>query len=198
MSSLSQFKELILPEKKDKYGVDIVNKNNIKIDAELHKLDTQLQIDGESVYLDYQDGKYGINTDPNRGADTFSPFRNDENNDNESNNGSGGDLDLSKLNFGSVNFSIYSSDTSTTIDLSQYTDKYHSLYMNQGIFVVVNTVSLKSKTSLNNNNGYSQSFNVLYSTAIGDSMYNRETGILTIRSSISFNGGCYGTVYYLV
>ncbi len=27
-------------------------------------------------YIDYKDGKYGYNTDPNRGADTFVPFKN--------------------------------------------------------------------------------------------------------------------------
>ena len=26
-------------------------------------------------YFDYKDGKYGYNTDPNRGADTFNPFK---------------------------------------------------------------------------------------------------------------------------
>ena len=29
----------------------------------------------EVFYPDYQDGKYGFNTDPNRGADTFCPFK---------------------------------------------------------------------------------------------------------------------------
>ena len=88
MSNLSLNIGLTLPEKKEKYSLDIINKNNIKIDEELHKLDTQLQIDGEDVYLDYQDGKYGINTDPKRGADTFIPFRsnNVEDDSNNSNN----------------------------------------------------------------------------------------------------------------
>lgn len=30
------------------------------------------------IYMDYQDGKYGINTDSQRGADTFIPFSNYE------------------------------------------------------------------------------------------------------------------------
>lgn len=34
--------------------------------------------DGISFHFDYQDGKYGFNTDPNRGADTFVPFISDD------------------------------------------------------------------------------------------------------------------------
>lgn len=34
--------------------------------------------DGISFHFDYQDGKYGFNTDPNRGADTFVPFSSGE------------------------------------------------------------------------------------------------------------------------
>lgn len=30
--------------------------------------------DGQKLYFDSKDGKYGYNTDPNRGADTFVPF----------------------------------------------------------------------------------------------------------------------------
>lgn len=33
-----------------------------------------LKANSKQVYMDYHDGKYGINTDPNRGADTFIPF----------------------------------------------------------------------------------------------------------------------------
>ncbi len=33
----------------------------------------------EVFYPDYQDGKYGFNTDPNRGADTFCPFKSSTN-----------------------------------------------------------------------------------------------------------------------
>lgn len=31
--------------------------------------------DGATIYFDYQNGKYGFNTDPARGADTFVPFQ---------------------------------------------------------------------------------------------------------------------------
>ena len=32
---------------------------------------------GSQLCMDYHDGKYGVNTDPQRGADTFIPFRSD-------------------------------------------------------------------------------------------------------------------------
>lgn len=43
---------------------------NNKID----ELNSSLTANNNKFYFDYQDGKYGFNTDPNRGADTFSPF----------------------------------------------------------------------------------------------------------------------------
>ena len=33
---------------------------------------------GQKLYFDSKDGKYGYNTDPNRGADTFHPFSNSQ------------------------------------------------------------------------------------------------------------------------
>ena len=35
--------------------------------------------DGQKLYFDSKDGKYGYNTDPNRGADTFVPFKDFDN-----------------------------------------------------------------------------------------------------------------------
>ena len=37
-------------------------------------LEDALTANGQKIYLDYRDGKYGYNTDPLRGADTFNPF----------------------------------------------------------------------------------------------------------------------------
>lgn len=34
--------------------------------------------DGTKYYADKQNGKYGVNTDPNRGADTFIPFKGEQ------------------------------------------------------------------------------------------------------------------------
>ena len=39
-------------------------------------INSSLTANDNQFYFDYQDGKYGYNTDPNRGADTFSPFSN--------------------------------------------------------------------------------------------------------------------------
>ena len=40
------------------------------------ELSSELSANGIRFYFDYQDGQYGYNTDPARGADTFSPFNN--------------------------------------------------------------------------------------------------------------------------
>ncbi len=40
----------------------------------LSVLEDELTANGQRIYLDYKDGKYGYNTDALRGADTFSPF----------------------------------------------------------------------------------------------------------------------------
>ena len=40
-----------------------------------NQLNNQLTTNGNQFYFDYKDGKYGYNTDPQRGADTFSPFK---------------------------------------------------------------------------------------------------------------------------
>ena len=40
----------------------------------VQELNSSLTVNDNQFYFDYQDGKYGFNTDPNRGADTFSPF----------------------------------------------------------------------------------------------------------------------------
>lgn len=38
------------------------------------QLISELSANGNKFYFDYQNGKYGYNTDPERGADTFRPF----------------------------------------------------------------------------------------------------------------------------
>ncbi len=40
----------------------------------LKEVNNSLTANSTQFYFDYQDGKYGYNTDPNRGADTFIPF----------------------------------------------------------------------------------------------------------------------------
>lgn len=53
--------------------------NNFQLANELLTNDiqnvaNQLDIDGEKIYMDKKNGKYGYNTSPTRGADTFHPF----------------------------------------------------------------------------------------------------------------------------
>lgn len=52
--------------------VTLNNKSN-QLDT---KLNNHLSANNNEFYFDYQNGKYGYNTDPNRGADTFNPFNN--------------------------------------------------------------------------------------------------------------------------
>lgn len=64
-------------------GDSFVSKDNFEqtisnMDAKVEDLENSLSIGNGRIYLDYQDGKYGINTDPHRGADTFSPFKSDK------------------------------------------------------------------------------------------------------------------------
>lgn len=49
----------------------ILNVSDIK---EVRELQDELTANGKRIYLDYKDGKYGYNTDAERGADTFIPF----------------------------------------------------------------------------------------------------------------------------
>lgn len=37
-------------------------------------INSSLTANGSQLCMDYHDGKYGVNTDPQRGADTFIPF----------------------------------------------------------------------------------------------------------------------------
>ena len=41
----------------------------------VNQLNSSLTANSNQFHFDYQDGKYGFNTDPNRGADTFHPFK---------------------------------------------------------------------------------------------------------------------------
>ena len=43
----------------------------------LHKVNSSLKANNNQIYMDYHDGKYGINTSSSRGADTFIPFKSD-------------------------------------------------------------------------------------------------------------------------
>lgn len=41
------------------------------------RINSSLKANNNQIYMDYHDGKYGINTSSSRGADTFIPFKSD-------------------------------------------------------------------------------------------------------------------------
>ena len=53
---------------------EVVKYGESNVGAALSTLENELTANGQRIYLDYKDGKYGYNTSPLRGADTFSPF----------------------------------------------------------------------------------------------------------------------------
>ena len=55
------------------------NMNNLeqRIKNEFDTVNSSLTANGSQLCMDYHDGKYGVNTDPQRGADTFIPFHSD-------------------------------------------------------------------------------------------------------------------------
>lgn len=104
MSSLTTNLKLVKPELQDNITPTIFADNFDKIDAALESVsggalsleeieastnldgkipsaaalkevnNSLIASDGQKLYFDSKDGKYGYNTDPNRGADTFFPF----------------------------------------------------------------------------------------------------------------------------
>lgn len=53
------------------------NTNNINsVSTRVGTLENEFTANGKRIYLDYKNGKYGINTAAGRGADTFIPFNN--------------------------------------------------------------------------------------------------------------------------
>ena len=47
-----------------------------ELNTNVNELNNSLVANSKHFYFDYKDGKYGYNTNPNRGADTFVPFSN--------------------------------------------------------------------------------------------------------------------------
>ena len=105
MSSLTTNLKLVKPELQDNITPTIFADNFDKIDAalegvsggalSLEEIEASTNLDGKipsaaalkevnnslianskHFYFDYKNGKYGYNTNPNRGADTFVPFKN--------------------------------------------------------------------------------------------------------------------------
>ena len=55
------------------------NATNISsLNTKMSTVENELTANSKRIYMDYQNGKYGINTSANRGADTFIPFNSDK------------------------------------------------------------------------------------------------------------------------
>ena len=52
----------------------VVTSNINNLSSSITGINNSLTVNGVHFYYDYQGGEYGYNTDPNRGAGTFSPF----------------------------------------------------------------------------------------------------------------------------
>ena len=52
------------------------------ITKDIAEIQNELTVNNVKLYFDYKDGKYGYNTDPKRGADTFNPFKSGDSGDN--------------------------------------------------------------------------------------------------------------------
>lgn len=57
-----------------KFSTNFLNDYVSSVDDSVGNVIDGLTANGQRIYMDYQDGKYGYNTSATRGADTFSPF----------------------------------------------------------------------------------------------------------------------------
>ena len=61
----------------DSFSATNMNDLEQRIKTEFDNVNSSLTANGSQLCMDYHDGKYGVNTDPQRGADTFIPFHSD-------------------------------------------------------------------------------------------------------------------------
>ena len=61
-----------------KAATDANLKNKVPEAKAVKELNNSLVANSKHFYFDYKNGKYGYNTNPNRGADTFHPFSNSQ------------------------------------------------------------------------------------------------------------------------
>lgn len=59
----------------DSFSATNMNDLEQRIKTEFDNVNSSLTANGSQLCMDYHDGKYGVNTDPQRGADTFIPFK---------------------------------------------------------------------------------------------------------------------------
>ena len=61
----------------DAFSAASMNNLEQRIKNEFDTVNSSLKANNNQIYMDYHDGKYGINTSSSRGADTFIPFKSD-------------------------------------------------------------------------------------------------------------------------
>lgn len=54
---------------------DVEMNDGSTAESKISDIEDELTANGSRLYMDYKNGKYGYNTDPNRGSGTFNPFR---------------------------------------------------------------------------------------------------------------------------
>ena len=128
----------------------------------------QLTANNKQIYLDYHDGKYGYNTDPERGADTFNPFNN------------GGNRSIFKL--GALG---------GTFDLSDYTD-YANFTVSDNFYVQITSAKYNGASAsvgisewssdAQSISGYGSSSTISINDILS---YDSSTGGLTTKNSLA-------------
>ena len=126
--------------------------------------------DGQKLFFDSKDGKYGYNTDPNRGADTFVPFK------------SGGlieaELPFQHMDMDCLAREIYT--TSYRIDLTE-----------------VSTITFEVNGTTSGN--YDLTYGLCESVPTSSSQFenSKTVGINKTAKSITYDVSAYSGYYYL-
>lgn len=133
-------------------------------------LNGDLTANGNRFYFDYQDGQYGYNIDPARGADTFSPFKKP--------------IILSQRLIRS------GISSSTTIDMAGHCRDTAKVTIDDFLFVTMNINAYCTSWGHPSDKG-GPATNNSFSPVSGS--YNADTGILTVSiSTPTYGSGTYG------
>lgn len=143
-------------------AIDELDERIVKVEPTVKRIDNQLTANSKPIYLDYHDGKYGYNTDPERGADTFNPFNN------------GGNRSIFKL--GALG---------GTFDLSDYVG-YENFTVADNFFIQVSSFSsygTSASAGISDWDGTSFSAEASYSGGSISNLlsYDASTGVLTTK-----------------
>lgn len=157
-------------------AIDEVVERIATVEPTVKRIDNQLTANSKPIYLDYHDGKYGYNTNPERGADTFNPFNN------------GGNRSIFKLGAlgGTFNLSDYADHAKFTVANNFYVQ----ITSDNASFSGVSA----GRSGSANFDGGCGSCSANISSLLS---YNASTGILTTKNSASGStvGGIGETSY---